>query len=485
MSYVSPLLNRRAQGRPGNPLLKGRPGTIVPPLVDPTRRLPPIHLPRLTQPPEINSHHAFAPIQSPTTGTRLPALIPKQYPKTPTFQIPEPISSIVPRCLSHPPFKVVEQKQPDLFGPGEPTANDELVNDLNTVLRIVRSKGWKSSLTNGDYVQVLRMICRYIFKPKQRLNVRNPFAESVPIYELTNYGYLEIVHGILQTLLLDVNVVKLFIDKKFIMYIIDELDTPVLQEQQNVENEVSQIMQCLPEMDPFILKTLRYKLKAYCDGYKDSYCVSPILRLVKSFFEKYEEIVPDVDAVYRVDIVPLYFTDFLSDFEKPLRALTTYFCKRNGMNAEFCLKELLRHWPVTCPKKEVSFLQQLSLLLQNSFEQSLPSLCPGVLSVLARCIESPHSAVALGACFLLMDGEFLCSFASVKDLFLVILVPALRKASSHWKADLKSMAEQLLQTLGDDGTIQSDRDEKSDRARNVWANLARQTALPLSTRVVL
>ena len=484
MTYISPLLGRRPQPRVGNYPLRNRPGIIVPPPIDASRRLPPIRLPPMTKQPEISSHHAFAPVESPTSGTRLPPLVPKQYPKTPTFQIPEPISTLVQRCLAHPPFKIVEQKQPDLRFGGE-AGDDQLVTDLNMILRIVRSKGWKMNLTNGDYVQVLRMICRYVFKPKQSLPLRNPFGESMPVYEISNYCYLEVVHAILQTLLFDVNVVKLFIDKKFIMYLIDELDTPVMQEQQNVENEVNQILDCYPEMNTFGLRTMLLKLRSYIDGYRHSYCVAPILRLIKSFFEKNGDQVHKMDEMYREDIVPLYFTDYVSDFEKPLRAITTYFCKRSPVNAEVCLNGLLQHWPITSPKKEVSFLQQLSLLMQSVREETLPKFCPKVLSVVARSLESPHSAVSLGACFLLMDGEFLCAFASVRDLFAVKLVPPLRKAGDHWKSDIRSMAQQLLQTLGDDGTLQSDKEKKDAKAREVWQKLSKSTRIRLSNNAML
>ena len=477
MTQLSPIMVRRTQQRFGS-----RPGIIVPPPIDAKRRLPPIRLPPLIQHPD----NAFAAACSPSNGSKLPPLIPKQYPKTPTFQMREPISVIVQRCLSHPKFKVVEQpQQVDIFHLRKESANTELMSDLNTILRVVRSKGLRMNLTNGEFVQLLRMLCRYIFKPKARIPPRNPFGESAPVYEISDYCYLETAHAILQTLVAEPMLVQSFIDKKFLWYLIEELDTPVLQEQQNVESEVHQIVEGFPHLRMFAVRMMISRLADYASGYRNSYCVAPVLRILQAFFEKSEETVIKKDEVYRQYIVPLYYTNYLCEFEKPIRAVTTYFCKRSGENAEACLNGLLDHWPVTAPLKEVSFIQQLSLLIQHVPEASLPKVCPKVLRVMARCIGSEHAGIALSACFLMMDGQFLCAFGSVRELFVVMLVPALRKARTHWKGDLKSMATQLLETLGDECPSRPDQEKKDEEARAVWQKLAQKTALPLSKCVLL
>ena len=122
------------------------------------------------------------------------------------------------------------------------------------------------------------------------------------------------------------------------------------------------------------------------------------------------------------------------------------------------------------------------MLLQNVPEKSLPKICIKVLRVMSRCIQSEHSGVSMSACFLLMDGQFLCSFASVKDQFAAIIVPGLRRARNHWKSDQKSMAEQLLNTLGDEESM-NDEDQRRQmelKVQSTWNLLSKQTALPLS-----
>jgi hypothetical protein len=80
---------------------------------------------------------------------------------------------------------------------------------------------------------------------------------------------------------------------------------------------------------------------------------------------------------------------------------------------------------------------------------------------------------------MLLDGQFLCLFAPVRDLFALVLVPALRKAAAHWKADQQEMAKNLLNTLGDDGSIVDAEETVMKKSMEIWQKLSKQMALPL------
>jgi hypothetical protein len=133
---------------------------------------------------------------------------------------------------------------------------------------------------------------------------------------------------------------------------------------------------------------------------------------------------------------------------------------------------LLRNWPVTNPRKEISFLQQFSLLLGHVAQASLGWISPLVLRVMAKCIRSVNSSVALNACFMLLDGQFLCFFTDAKDAFLVTIIPALRAARAHWHGEAKEIAANLLRTLGDDGTLQQPDRAAGARTAQTWKGLA-------------
>jgi hypothetical protein len=160
---------------------------------------------------------------------------------------------------------------------------------------------------------------------------------------------------------------------------------------------------------------------------------------------------------------------------------TAFFIAKDTRNAEFCLLQLIMHWPVTNARQEVSFLQLLTLLREKCPEQALPNICRRVLKIMAHCIASANSSVALTACFLLLDGKFLCAFGVVRATFPLVLVPALRIARGHWHGDTGKMAGELLEMLGDDGTIESDAGKDDHRVRAVWDNIARKAEMKLVT----
>jgi hypothetical protein len=479
MSYGSPVLSKKPQRRqPTQAPLSQRPGIILPPPLDASRRPPPIRLAPLTSDPDDYSRPFDPTPASQHTSSNLPPLYSqKAYPKTPTLQMPDPVSVIVNRCLQHPPFHLIEAREVTVLSLRKSHQLGPLGTDLQTLLRVVRSKGLRVTLTNGDYNQLVRMICRYILKPRPPLAVRNPFAESQPMYEITNYPLLDIVHMILQTLLVEPAPVRNFIDRNFVDFLISELDTPVYQEQFHLEAEIRQILDGFPDLVSFVVSGLIARLKEYIDRIGPSFRVGPILGILLSYLEKANA--PWADGFYDKTVVPLYFTEYLTDFEKPLRAMTVFFCKRDGSHGQFCLLQMMLHWPRTNPRKEVSFLQQFVLLLSSCPEKSLPKICPKVLQVIAYCVRSENSSVSMSACFMLLDGQFLCLFAPVRDLFALVLVPALRRAAGQGRADQQEMAKNLLSTLGDDGSIADAEEEGTRKAMAVWQGIAKQTGMTL------
>jgi hypothetical protein len=251
--------------------------------------------------------------------------------------------------------------------------------------------------------------------------------------------------------------------------LINELDTPVGQEQSHIEAEICGVLTVLPGLVPFAIPRLVLMLDELRDGWRSAPCVSPVLQILLRHFEKSW---PDAsDCVYRRSIIPLYLTDFVSDFERPLRTITAHFIARDPENAEVCLRGLLRNWPRTNARKEVAFLRTFALLLSRVRDDRLATVCRLVLRAIADCIRSANSSVAKSACFLLLDGQFMWLFASIRDIVARTLVPALRTAAAHWAADARHIAGVILEMLGGGEPITP---EPAHNAGPTWERLAEQ-----------
>lgn len=449
---------------------KPRPNLVIP-IGAHTKRPPPIRLPPIDTERSISEQISMV---NELRASSFP--MQKQYPKTPTTHLIEPLTTLISRCLPQPIFQIVEKKTPDLLLP----ANEGEANakDLNAILKVLRSKGFKMIITCNDYAELFKMLEKYLFKPNQHIPLVNPFAEVIPVFEITNWVHMEIAHIIFQTILLEPMFISKFITRNFLTVLIDQLDTPVTAEQTHLETEIMLIIENFREKAQFIIWSLISRIHEYQSGSKTSYCVAPIIRICLKYFENHKDF-NKISSIYKNYVVPLYAAEHLPDFEKALRSLSSFCIKADPTCSEYCLNYIIKHWPITTSKKELIFLQQLSMLLQVIEEDNLAQFTMKILQILAQSISSVNSSISMNALFLLCDGNFLYHFRTVREQFPLILVPALRIASNHWKEDQKSMAKSLLETLGDDNTI-PDVDEKKIKERNeTWKLISRQAKLPL------
>jgi serine/threonine-protein phosphatase 2A regulatory subunit B' len=289
---------------------------------------------------------------------------------------------------------------------------------------------------------------------------------------------LDRVHSIFQTLLTEPAPLAHSISPTFLSQLITELDTPVREEQSQIEAEICCILNAFPNLIPIAIRRLVFMLDEFREGCRSASCVSAVLTILLKHFDKsWPE---PSDGVYRRSIVPLYMTDFLSDFERPLRTITGHFIARDPENAEVCLLKLLRNWPRTNARKEIAFLRQFSLLLSRVRDDALVAVCPLVLKAIAECIRSANSSVAKSACFLLSDGQFMWLFTSVRDMVARTLVPALRVATAQWAGDARQMAREILKALGDDGAMMW---EAVAQSAETWKRLAEETGIGLAARL--
>jgi hypothetical protein len=323
----------------------------------------------------------------------------------------------------------------------------------------------------------MKLIRCYIFQPKQSLPPVNPLAEVQPVYDISNFNQLEFTHLIFQALISDPLTISDEIDRIFLRNLIGALDTPVSKLQAHIEFEIRELIEKFPALSGSAFAILLECLQEYNQRLRGVFCVSPILRILHSYCDKHNP--KWLSSVYRNYIVPLYFADSVCEYEKAIRQITNHAISRDSFNAEYCLRELVRHWPKTNPRKEISFLQQFSLLFSRAREQMIPSMCIEVLRILVECIGSTNSAVALTASFLLYDGSFVCYFTTVKEKFMLMVIPALRKATNHWNKDLREIGQNLLNTLEDEGMINGRTSVRNSRVKTIWGRIARQACLPL------
>ena len=101
-------------------------------------------------------------------------------------------------------------------------------------------------------------------------------------------------------------------------------------------------------------------------------------------------------------LVPLHRSKFLGNFHSSLLKAITVFLKKDGSVAELAIFACLKYWPQTDPYKEVSFLNEIDIILNTVKNQELLVECRDFLfQRIGKCARSKHYAVAERALLLI------------------------------------------------------------------------------------
>ncbi|KAK8889103.1 hypothetical protein M9Y10_033847 [Tritrichomonas musculus] len=297
------------------------------------------------------------------------------------------------------------------------------------------------------------MIAKYVMSNLIRNTVpytqQNPFSESSPIYTISNSQQLEKLHFLFQKILNDD--LKI-ITRKFLYSLVGMLHSNVDFERKEIEKEIVFIMSNNHNTIPFLLQKLLSELIKFIDipNQYPPYAIASILRIFVVYFNTIFNgpISSKVIFTFQNVFYPLHLSENFVSYEKPLRDISVFFMKKNPEIAQWCINYLCQHWPVSSPRKELAFLQQLENSLQYTDPDTIDKLAPKVSKILARCISSETINVSVSAILDLSSNMTLSYFDQSNKLpFLKVIVPALDSASKNWKPQVSEMADNLLSHL--------------------------------------
>lgn len=326
---------------------------------------------------------------------------------------------------------------------------------------------------------IAKYVMSNIIRPTIPYTIQNPFSESSPIFTVSNSQQLEKLHFLFQRILNDdIRIIS----RKFLDGLVSMLYTNVDFERKEIEKEIIFIMTNNHNTIPFLLHKLLSELIKFLDNSINypPYAIASILRIFVVYFNTIFNgpITHKVIFTFQNIFYPLHSSENLVSFEKPLKDVSAFFMKKNPEIAQWCINYLCQHWPVSSPRKELSFLQQIESSLQYTDPDKVDKLAPQVSRVLARCISSETINVSVSAILDLTSNSTLSYFdQSNKALFLKAIIPALDSASKNWKPQVSEMAENLLSNLNEveksidvNEFIQSNK-MKEERRESVWTTI--------------
>lgn len=319
---------------------------------------------------------------------------------------------------------------------------------LSNILKLMNDPIYRHGVSNDIFISIFQLCTSHIFRNSIRLQDRNEFSEVKIMYRITNREHLKICHQLLRALMLDHSTFTSLLTSSLCKSLVNSLDTPVLEEQQQFEETIKLIIESYIGQRHDILHYMTDRIIAYYDNVNQYSSIAPILRL---FFSYYTSLQPPMKQsaflTFRTVFYPLYSTPYAYNFEQALSELSLFFQIQDPAATFWCLKYLYMHWPKANPKKINTFLNQLTNILPYLPEGVFQASAPLILQSFANVISSPHVATCVNAIIYCNNEQFLQAFKNVPQLVVQYLLPAVKSAIDIWKNDARELASQLRSKL--------------------------------------
>lgn len=249
----------------------------------------------------------------------------------------------------------------------------------------------------------------------------------------------------------DVELVAPKIDDQFMLKLVQQLDSPVMDERIMIEKDLTFILQHFVGYRQSLLRHLLSRVIGYLDGITYyTLSMASILRLFLDYF--YSLPLPlkqNNFLLFRTVFYPLFATDFAYMFEEPLHQLSSFFQSLEPATALWCLHYLRKHWPRASTTKQILFLHQFMRLLPTQPATVLENVGPLVLKIIAPCITSQNFKVSMLSTSFVTDDDFIEVYKPLPDAISDILIPAAKTACNHWNQDERDLAIRLMDKLSD------------------------------------
>ncbi|OHS97533.1 serine/threonine-protein phosphatase 2A 56 kDa regulatory subunit epsilon isoform [Tritrichomonas foetus] len=377
------------------------------------------------------------------------------------------VNSLLRSCFHHLSFKYVNVYSLSDLPKNHYDRNNN--NDRHLAL-LVQHYSTKSSIEERQLIT--KYVMQYIIHDPPKYETPNLYSEISPIFAISNSQELEKIHDLFQKSIKE-GIAP--IGRKFLYQIIQLLDTNVDFERQEVEKELFLILQEYHVARPYMLRFFLGKLEDFHENLNSypPFCIAPILRIFVFYFANIIK-TPSRKAflTFKTVFFPLYSNPNLSLYEKPLREVTNFFLQKDPSISSWCLQYLCKHWPLSSPRKEMAFLQQLENVISFMETSELARFASLVSQKFTSCIASDATNVSLSAMLLLTGNQLLSFFdESQKPIFLDDIIPALEKTSKHWKKQLSEMAADLLAHLKEVEPAIKSRKNKDQNRTEIWKQI--------------
>jgi len=316
---------------------------------------------------------------------------------------------------------------------------------LELVEYISQSKHWFSE----DCVPViLDMIGTNLFRslPPPVYEDFDP-EEDEPNFD-PSWPHLQFVYEFFHRFVMtaDVRVIRRYIDKRFLLNMIDLFNSEDPRERDYLKMILHRIYgRCMP-FRSFIRKAMNNILYPVIYLNVRHNGISELLEILGSIINGFALPLKEEHVLFcRNVLIPMHKVMFLSQFHAQLAYCVTQFIQKDPSLASSVIGGMLKFWPTVSCQKELLYLNELEEVLELTGTQQLEKVIEPLFCRISESICSNHFQVAERALFL-WNNDIIATFTSDhRTKILPIIYPALQKNySKHWNSTVSSLTLNII-----------------------------------------
>merc|ERR1712025_1294927 len=244
----------------------------------------------------------------------------------------------------------------------------------------------------------------------------------------------------------DVKVIRRYIDKRFLLHMIDLFNSEDPRERDYLKMILHRIYgRCMP-FRSFIRKAMNNILYPVIYLNVRHNGISELLEILGSIINGFALPLKEEHKIFLLKVLmPLHKVRSLSVYHPQLAYCVVQFLEKDPSLTEPVICSLLRFWPKVHSPKEVMFLNELEEILDVIEPAEFQKVMVPLFTQLTKCVSSPHFQVAERALYY-WNNEYIMSLISDNAAtILPIMFPALyRNSKNHWNKTIHGLIYNAL-----------------------------------------
>jgi serine/threonine-protein phosphatase 2A regulatory subunit B' len=322
---------------------------------------------------------------------------------------------------------------------------------LNEMLEYIFTQ--RGVITEAIYPEIVHMFSSNVFRTLPPSS--NPSGaefdpeEDEPTLEAA-WPHLQLVYEFFLRFLespdFQPNIVKRYIDQKFVLQLLELFDSEDPRERDFLKTTLHRIYGKFLGLRAYIRKQINNIFYRFIYETEHHNGIAELLEILGSIINGFALPLKEEHKVFLLKVLmPLHKVKSLSVYHPQLAYCVVQFLEKDPSLTESVVNSLLKFWPKMHSPKEVMFLNELEEILDVIEPAEFTKVMVPLFRQLAKCVSSPHFQVAERALYY-WNNEYIMSLINDNaTVLLPIMFPSLyRNSKSHWNKTIHGLIYNAL-----------------------------------------